>query len=296
MKKLVSIIIAGVLLVSAMTISVSASTVDDDLVKELNKQISACEGRKSLVGSLKPYTESSFNRENIAYNYAKQVVSNPNSTNDDYKTACELFDYALDNIYVDSSYASATYVIALNENNESGFYDETDWNDFTKKRDELREAIKAGDEKTINDAYVAILKSYNNMIDKYTIAGDVNNDGVFSVDDVTLVQKYLNNSVEFTETQKYLAFCYNQNLIDYNEHVATIYCDVIPEITIDNVTVAQKALSKMCSEFEKPVLFGNRYTDLYGVETNDAICIGSADPRTPKVYGEIRRLEAEGTL
>lgn len=99
-------------------------------------------------------------------------------------------------------------MLSLNEQNNNGFYDEADWNDFSVKRDALKTSFKTNDEKTISDAYFALYDSFIAMTNKYTIAGDVNNDGVINIDDVTLIQKYVAGLTSFTNLQVELASCY----------------------------------------------------------------------------------------
>ncbi|MCH5297243.1 MAG: dockerin type I repeat-containing protein [Ruminococcus sp.] len=266
--------------------------IDKELVDELNDLMDIYYVRHSTVGTQKPYSQETFARENAAYQLAENVIANKSATNEDYHNAIDRLSYALNNTCIDKGYAKQTYVLSLKEQNDNGFYGEADWNDYVEKRNALRDSFKTNDEKTISDAYFELYDSFTNMTSKYTIAGDVNNDGVVNIDDVTLIQKYVSDTTSFTGVQVELASrdCGKYQYADYG---------YVPKITVDDVTALQKVIAVIDSNTTQPVVrYGRVTTDCYNIEFNSKICLGwfFMDSRYDEVNAKVKELEAEGII
>lgn len=64
-------------------------------------------------------------------------------------------------------------------------------------------AYESKDPKAMNESYVALRAELDKLCMTVTVAGDVNNDGEFTIKDVTLIQKYLADSVQLTSAQRF---------------------------------------------------------------------------------------------
>lgn len=115
---------------------------------------------------------------------------------------------------------------------ENGYYDILLWSDF---QSELLNAKEVYEDKAIVDfrcteAFFNLLYSYNKLCTSNTVAGDVNNDGVVSIHDATLMQKILCGMKTATGSQTL---------------VGGIYPDFFD---INSVTSIQKYLAKIITE------------------------------------------------
>lgn len=77
-----------------------------------------------------------------------------------------------------------------------------------------------------NSNYNSVSKTISVSVEKSCLSGDVNSDGKITIDDVTLIQKYLANMFELDSTQLKIA--------DVNDD---------KDISIDDVTMIQKYLA-----------------------------------------------------
>lgn len=290
MKKIVSIVLALTIMCSITLVSAYATenTEAEKLEKELiYLQFKASEIFQN-VGKRMPYTELTFVRLQNGIDYADEVLSlGSEATVEQYQDAIDVLEYAFNNPTVVDFFAEEAYVLSLKEHNENGFYYEDDWNDFSAKRDALRDSFKTKDEETISDAFFALHESFVNMTSKYTLLGDVNNDGKVNVDDATLVQKYLAGIENLTEMQKDLAYAYGSDFRNWYDN---------PKLTIDCVTGLQKCAAGLIDMYTSPNQYGMNVSDDFFTYNTNITLIIMGDPREDEVYEKIEELEAEGII
>ena len=200
MKKILAILLSATLLCSAFCINASAvetSIEKEKLYKLINSYEASWWGSTIIYGELVDDARAD----------AQEVYNNENSTDYDYTLAST----ALLNVYLSSdiypSFAQITYDNAVKEQNYNNWYTDEQWNDFQSKLADLKIALEDDSmfSKKITNKFHALLKTYNEMTNAYTVKGDLNKDGTVNVLDVTLLQKYLANSANFTGAQKMLA-------------------------------------------------------------------------------------------
>lgn len=290
MKKIMSIILLVILLCGAFPFTVYSAEKTE--AEQLERQLAELRFRAdeflNNLGYLKPYTDSTFERLQNGVDYADEVLcGGSESTIAQYQDAIETLEYAINNPTVDTYFAKETYVLSLKEHNENGFYNENDWNDFSKKRDTLRDSFKSKNEVIVSDAFVSLHSSFVNMTSKYTLAGDITNDGKVNIDDATLIQKYLAGMNELTEMQKTLAVAYGNTLYDWFE-------DPIPDI--DCVTGIQMCASGLIDMKINPIHYGFDIDDgLFMYNTNITLIVMD-DERYDSVDAKVAELEADGII
>ena len=270
--------------------------IDPELAGELRRLMDFYVAGETSFGDAKPYSQETFVRNSAAFQIAQNVVADKSASNEDYQYAIDKLSYAMNNICISEKFAKQTYVLSLEEQNDNGFYDEARWNDFATKRDALRDSFKTNNEKAISDAYFALYDSFTDMTSGY-LSGDVNNDGIVNIDDATLVQKYVAGLTEFTGVQVELAACYCAP-DQYSDSAARSDYGFVPEITIDNATALQKALTDGEKIIAKDLQYGEVTTDFYGIQTNTKICLNSMgwDSRFDYVTAKVEELETEGII
>ena len=240
------------------------------------------------LGYLKPYTDSTFERLQNGIDYADEVLcGGSESTIAQYQDAIETLEYAINNPTIDTYFAKETYVLSLKEHNENGFYNENDWNDFSEKRNALRDSFKTKNEVIVSDAFVSLHSSFVNMTSKYTLAGDITNDGKVNIDDATLIQKYLAGMNELTEMQKTLAAAYGNTVYEWFEN---------PNPDIDCVTGIQMCTAGLVDMNTNPVHYGLEINDgLFTYNTNISLIVMD-DERYDAVDAKVSELEADGII
>ncbi|MCH5297962.1 MAG: dockerin type I repeat-containing protein [Ruminococcus sp.] len=290
MKKIISIILVLTLLCSVVPFTVYAA--DDNKYKSKRDELIALylDVKESIetVGYYDPYSENSLNMLFNAFISADELLEDDSDSISDmeYQLCFAMLNFAYNNLCVDVFYAKETYVLSLNEHNENGFYDENDWNDFVTKRDNLRDSFKTGNEYVISYAFFELVDSFIDMTSKYTLPGDVNNDGKISVDDATLVQKYLAGVEELTELQQGLASL-----------SGTCYY-AVSKVNIDTVTRLQKCSAGLFQPSSKHYSYGETYVDNFGNTFNTMITMDweYIDYRYEYVDAKVSELEADGVI
>ncbi len=266
MKKIISIIL--VLIMICCTIPFTAFAAEETDIKSLRKELEMLAykayGCINYVGDVMPHAHSSYERLQNGLDFAIDVLYDEESTVEKYNEAIDLLTYAFNNPTLETYYVKYNYVLSTFEHNENGFYYEDDWNDFSEKRDALRDSFKTNDEEAISKAFFALHKSFVNMTSKYTLTGDVNNDGKVNIDDATLVQKYLAGQENLTELQKELVMSYDNYIYDGLD---------IPKPNIDCVTGLQKCVAGLTKQHTLPFSYGVNHTDSFGVTYNTKLVL-----------------------
>lgn len=291
MKKIISLFLALALILCTVTFTTYASEKDD--IDKLEKELLELRYRADHFindeGYIKPYNSLTFERLQNGVDYADEVLHSVlEPTAEQYQDAIDVLEYAFNNPTIDTYFAKETYVLSLKEHNENGFYYENDWNDFSAKRDALRDSFKTKDEEIVSDAFFALHRSFMDMTAKYTLSGDVNNDGKINIDDATLVQKYLACMETLTEMQKKLSCAYSGKIYDWDEE------DWEPDI--DCVTGIQKCAAGLVDLRTSPNVYGMMIDDgMYKYNTRITLIIIVWD-KYDYVQAKVAELEAEGII
>ena len=66
-----------------------------------------------------------------------------------------------------------------------------------------QKVYNGGDEEEINKAYIDMRNLFNKLCGNVTVAGDVDNSGVFDISDITYIQKYLAGAIQLTTAQRF---------------------------------------------------------------------------------------------
>jgi hypothetical protein len=191
---------------------------------------------------------------------------------------------------IDPDYAKATYVLSLEEHNNNGWYDESDWNDFVEKREALRVSFKTEDYAVISDAFCALNDSFINMTSKYSLLFDVDKDGKVTIMDATYVQKALAGLTDNLNGAQRLLLSEKNGAYSYGYTVS-----------IEDVTKIQKYLAELieCEQNNSEDWYKRFvFTTDYGDEINFVICIANEfyDSRIDMVNAKIQELESQGII
>ena len=291
MKKFVSIIMALTLIGCIIPVTVYAS--DDYQINpkkiELSDLYHHIRFKTDIEGELQPYSKNSFEIFDNAMDSAGELLIRDSDTVSDreYQECIDNLTFAYENICIEVHYAKETYVLSLKEHNKNGFYDEDKWNDFSSKRDALRDSFKTDDEYVISDAYFALQDSFINMTSGYK-PGDVNNDGKVNIDDVTLVQKYLVDMEDLTQVQLALSI-----------YVSSGGCWLeVSTPNIDSITRLQQGVADLVQISPDYFDCGRTYVDCFDNTFNSLITMDWPfhDNRYEYVDAKVAELEAEGII
>lgn len=210
MKKLLSVILVGILAVSSVAFSASAAE-NEKSEAEIEREklgwiLTDYEYLSSVMGNPMTYFCVDGEAYNAAYNIYHQEEP---ATAEEYKSAKDKLYTASYNLQVSVDYAKAGYEKACKEQNYNNWYSDEQWSEFQTKLANLKAALTPADGSytdawAVTKAYNELISIYNKMTNAYTLKGDVNRDGSFDIMDVTLVQKYVVHEVNFTGAQKML--------------------------------------------------------------------------------------------
>lgn len=148
---------------------------------------------------------------------AADVYYDKNAGYADYRNACEeVLDLIFNRQFINYDYELQTYQNALKESNDNQWYSDEDWTRFQNSLSALRKALNQTTEdetslKELTDSFHSLLKAYNLMTNRDYLAGDLNNDGKVTVDDITLLQRYLAEACNLNGAQKMRAAVYSRH-------------------------------------------------------------------------------------
>ena len=282
MKKIISIILALVTVLSCAAYSVSATETTDVNKRRLELFTNYCY-RHIIEPTGKPdiYMKESFYSSILD---ADAVLKNSESTSEDYLNAYYNSKNLLYNASIYQQYAWKSYEKALKLQNV--YYPETEWNEFQNTITNLKTALDDNqgveryfddineetrereqralylytDEqmKEITTRFHEMLYAYNSMSDKYYVMGDINRDGETDIFDAVYIQKKV---IAETETPGKVL---NYRLTNTQSSVGDVNGDSRVDI-LDAVDI-QKFTADKISEF-KP--YASFITKINTHETED---------------------------
>lgn len=247
MKKIISIILALVTVLSCAAYSVSATETTDANKRRLELFTNYCI-RHIIEPTGKPdiYMKESFYSSILD---ADAVLKNPDSTSEDYLNAYYNSKNLLYNSNIYQKYAWKSYEKASKLQNV--YYPEIEWNEFqntianlkaalddnqgidyyvldyneeTREREQRALYLYTDEQmKEITTRFHEMLYAYNSISDKYYVMGDINRDGETDVFDSVYIQKKAvaeatipNNALDYrlTNTQYSVGDVNGDNRID----------------------------------------------------------------------------------
>lgn len=241
MKKITSLILAVITVLSCAAYSVSATETTDVNKRRLEMFVSYYDWFNKQFGRPQIYEENEFDTE---FRNAKAVLNNELSTSEDYLSAYETAKNALYNLKLLQKYAWKSYEKASKLQNV--YFPENEWNEFQNTITNFKTALdhNQGIDRYVQDynedtgeyderalylytdeqlteitkRFYEMLYVYNTMSDKYYIMGDVNRDGSVNIFDSVYIQKKRVDSNEihrfYTNPQKSASDVNGDNWVD----------------------------------------------------------------------------------
>ena len=94
-------------------------------------------------------------------------------------------------------------------NNSTNYYDEETYAELKTIYENAQKVLESGVEVDIHNAYIDMRNELNKLCAYNSVFLDVDNDGVFSIKDCTLMQMYIAKMVELTSSQRYVGLLYH---------------------------------------------------------------------------------------
>lgn len=111
--------------------------------------------------------------------------------------------------------------------NETDYYDEETYAELKTIYENAQKALESGVDLDIHNAYIDMRNELNKLCAYNSIFLDVDNDGVFSIKDCTLMQMQVAKMIEMTSSQRYVGLLYHDQCIkdvtDAQEMLAGLY-------------------------------------------------------------------------
>lgn len=226
-KKLTVSVMAVSLLAAAFGVPAHAETADSKEKARLKAVLEVIEGQQTAMGTSSAYYDNTL--DPAVYQAAKRVYEDSASTDADYTNAYTGLLNAKYSSLVKETIPRAALEEAEKEQNYHHWYPEDEWQAYQAKVKALRTAVddysltyqylawedesdqpvlitgyqySAAQRQTLNAAFHEWLYALNVMTNKDHVNGDVDGNGKVTIDDATLVQKYLCGAVPLTTAQK----------------------------------------------------------------------------------------------
>lgn len=208
MKKLLAILLAVIMLLFSVFPAFALTQEElESQIKEFQDYVTDCESAYIYYWYMQPpsgpfWSQAASDRmiEAIAVARSTEIT-----TQDELEKARVDFEQVVATMTLDPEELEFMIYLFEKETNENGYYDEATWSKFQSVLAEGKRALESGDEEVMYCAYIDMRNEYNNLCIYNTEYGDFDGDGVLSVKDVTMAQKYLVNLVEFNSSQELMS-------------------------------------------------------------------------------------------
>lgn len=218
MKRILSFLLA-VLMISIATVTVFANdgSLDDD--GDVSCKIGPYREYFIYYMGIIPiqfpiWSNSSSDKLEKILDYAEEKLSDKYITYEEMKSLDDMVENAVDNMCIDSSELGWMLEYMKKDYESTGYYDETTTAEIKRIYEQAQSDYASGDEKLIHLSYVSLRNLFNNLCLYNQIPGDVNNDGILTIDDVTLMQKNFADLTQFNSSQNYVAYITKLSNID----------------------------------------------------------------------------------
>lgn len=215
MKKFKIVISIILVMMLVITSSVTAfATTDEDLRKAKDQVRYNADQAYSLyiqyhevvpVGVPIWSDESTENMKNVVETIRNEIDAC--ETIEEVNAYQTMLDEAIEKMCISSS--ELKWMIDYMEkdyNNFDNYYDEETYAELKTIYENAQKALESGVDLEIHNAYIDMRNELNKLCAYNSVYLDVDNDGIFSIKDCTLMQMQIAELVELTSSQRYVSF------------------------------------------------------------------------------------------
>ncbi len=149
--------------------------------------------------------DSSLNLENVIETIRNGISSC--ETIDEVNEYQAMLDEAIENLCVSEHELRWMLNYMLKDyNNSTNYYDAETYAELKTIYENAQKALESGVDLDIHNAYIDMRNELNKLCAYNSVKNDVDNDGVFSIKDCTLMQMQIAELIELTSSQRYVAF------------------------------------------------------------------------------------------
>lgn len=265
MKKILSVLLAILMMSIATVTAFAGSTADDS--NDGNTYSSLSEAKNDVLSLVNAYRLHFIYYDKMvppevpmwsisSQNNLSDVLNTVEKTIPDCKTIDEcveqrkLIEDAVDTLYIDSSELKWIIDYLKKDYESTDYYDADTTAEIKSVYEQAQANYNSENEREINISYFEL----RNLLDKLClynlVVGDVNNDGIFNVDDITLMQKNFAGLTKFNSSQNFLSTINEHSNIDIVTSWQIELTETLSNSNIDRVNKEINILSN--SEFLNP--------------------------------------------
>ncbi len=208
MKKMLSFLLTFVMLLSLC--SVTAFATDESLLDakcELKNLIEDIEDVYIERSAMVPptYPNYSVESEERLINAVEKTSSEMDSYTsvEEVNEAADLLNSCVEQLDFHEDELKFMLDLMKADYEDKTYYDAETSAEIKEIYETAQAAYESKEPKAMNKSYIALRNELDKLCLAVTVVGDVNNDGEFSIQDVTLIQKYLADSVQLTSAQRF---------------------------------------------------------------------------------------------
>lgn len=231
MKKLISILLTAMLICLATVTAFATEDVDLCMAKfDIHYKVDAYKEEFLLNGGLMGGPDGSPLWSVESKKEMEKTIDFINSKIDTCTTVEEVEELektlmeCADKMYLEPEELRWLLEFMQKDYQSVGYYDKTTTIELKKIYEDARDAYDSGDGDRIFTNYLMLRNEFNKLCLYNPVIGDVNLDGIFSIDDVTYMQNYLTGIKTMNSSQLYI-------------------CGIIDNYGIDCVTDWQKCIA-----------------------------------------------------
>lgn len=207
------ILVMGVLAISCLSVSAFEPTDVKDSAT-LSEKLSSFEFIYRYYGQEVPleapfYSEESHQRiVDIIEEIEAEIDTY--TTPEEFQAASDRIDEVEAGLCIDDYSVKELLDYLKTDIDSTGYYDEETMNHLVEVYNSAQSAYDSGDEEAIHKAYMDLRNEFNTLCLYNNVAGDVNNDGIFNIKDVTIMQEVIAKYTTLTTSQKFNSLmCYD---------------------------------------------------------------------------------------
>lgn len=219
MKKIIAVLLSVIMLLFSVFPAFALTQEElESQIKEFQDYVTYCESAYIYYWYEQPpsgpfWSQAASDRMTEAIAVARSTEI---TTQDELEKARVDFEQVVATMTLDPEELEFMIYLFEKETNENGYYDELTWSKFQSVLAEGKRALETGDEEVMYCAYIDMRNEFDDLCIYNTEYGDFDGDGVLSVKDVTMAQKYLANLIEFNSSQELMSR-FNFGFLDVNK-------------------------------------------------------------------------------